>query len=261
MSHSEITGSVTFSAFNLWETRVTVAGYLTERTPVIAASQHAPAPASYHVKYGDTLSQIALDFYGNASDYPKIAVYDNIANPDLIYAGDTLKIPDAAFVPESRHVPKHSAAHHARHHAPKPSFTPIHAASGNMTQIAKYFHRNGATRVAAAGIAACIWGESGGNPLSVGSGGFGLIGWTGNNIGLPRGYFGPTGNVTVDMNIQLAGVIGYINANGGFGALNAAVTPTEAAQVFSSKFERPAVRFSDIHYGGPGDPNAIYLAI
>jgi len=247
---------------------------------VIAASQHAPAPASYTVKWGDTLSQIALDFYGNPRSYPEIQQANSeIVNPDLIYAGDTLKIPDAASVPPQQYVPRHGTAHKPRH--AKPSIKPMEIrhsavkhtavrhqaphfsapASGNMVQIARYFVNHGATKTAAAGVAACIWGESGGNPESVGSGGFGLIGWTGNNIGLPRGYFGPTGDVRYDMAVQLAGVVGYINANGGWGPINSAGSAVGAAMGFSSKYERPAILYADIHYGGAGDPVAICNAI
>lgn len=238
---------------------------------------NAPAPASYHVKWGDTLSQLALDFYGNASDYPQIqaANPDKIRNPDLIYTGETIKIPSPAHFtaqlppPPSGHAPKHSkvtdatASAQVSHTSSRvpPPVTGSAVTSGNMVQIANYFLSHGATKAAAAGIAACIWGESGGNPESVGSGGFGLIGWTGNTIGLPQGYFGPTGNVSRDMAAQLAGVVGYINANGGFGILNAAGGPVAAAQVFSSHFERPAVMYSDIHYGGAGDPTAIFNAL
>jgi hypothetical protein len=130
-----------------------------------------------------------------------------------------------------------------------------------MVAIAAYFMNHGATKAAAAGIASCIWGESGGNPESVGSGGFGLIGWTGNTIGLPSGYNGPVGNESADMAAQLAGVVGYINANGGFGPINAAGGPVAAAQVFSSQYEKPAIMYSDIHYGGAGDPTGIFDAL
>jgi nucleoid-associated protein YgaU len=46
---------------------------------------------------GDSLSKIAKQFYGNASQWKKIyeANKDTIKNPDLIYPGQTFKIPDA----------------------------------------------------------------------------------------------------------------------------------------------------------------------
>lgn len=246
----------------------------------VAPVAHAPAPASYHVQWGDTLSQVALEFYGSASDYPEIqAANPQIQDPDLIYAGDTLKIPAAGSRPARLHAnslpvvkgytPKH-AAYTPRHAAPSAApLAVMHAApagnitvaSGNMAQIARYLMEHGATKSAAAGIAACVWGESLGNPESVGSGGFGLIGWTGNTTGLPAGYFGPTGNVPADMLAQLEGVVGYVNANGGFGPINAAGGPVAAAKVFSSKYERPRDLYSDIHYGVAGDPNVIFNAI
>ncbi|RPJ01415.1 MAG: LysM peptidoglycan-binding domain-containing protein [Candidatus Aminicenantes bacterium] len=49
----------------------------------------------YEVKPGDTLGAIAQKFYGKASLYPKIfeANRDILSNPDLIKAGQKLKIP------------------------------------------------------------------------------------------------------------------------------------------------------------------------
>lgn len=123
---------------------------------------------------------------------------------------------------------------------------------GNLLQVARYLMAHGALRGSAAGIAGTIAGESGGNPESVGSGGFGLIGWTGNTIGLPAGYTGPTGRPAYDMAVQTAGVLGYINANGGMGPINAAAAsggPQQAARVFSARYERPLNLYSDIRPG------------
>ncbi|MFZ7103364.1 MAG: LysM peptidoglycan-binding domain-containing protein [Peptococcaceae bacterium] len=50
--------------------------------------------SSYTIKKGDTLSSICRKFYGDASLYPKLAAANNIKNPNLIYAGHTLKILD-----------------------------------------------------------------------------------------------------------------------------------------------------------------------
>ncbi|MCL6584243.1 MAG: LysM peptidoglycan-binding domain-containing protein [bacterium] len=49
----------------------------------------------YEVKPGDTLSKIALEFYGNPSEWPKIyeANKEQIDNPDLIYPGQKFRIP------------------------------------------------------------------------------------------------------------------------------------------------------------------------
>lgn len=49
---------------------------------------------SYTIKPGDTLSAICRKYYGNSSLYSKLAAYNNVKNPNLIYAGNTLKLPD-----------------------------------------------------------------------------------------------------------------------------------------------------------------------
>jgi len=48
---------------------------------------------SYTVKKGDTLSAICRKYYGSSSLYGKLASYNGIKNPSLIYAGHTIKIP------------------------------------------------------------------------------------------------------------------------------------------------------------------------
>jgi nucleoid-associated protein YgaU len=57
-----------------------------------------PEPESkfYEVKSGDTLGKIAKEYYGNASKYPVIfeANKPMLTNPDLIYPGQMLRIPN-----------------------------------------------------------------------------------------------------------------------------------------------------------------------
>ncbi|HET6797606.1 MAG TPA: LysM peptidoglycan-binding domain-containing protein [Gemmatimonadales bacterium] len=50
---------------------------------------------SYTVVKGDSLSKIAKRFYGDAKQWQKIyeANRDQIKNPDLIYPGQTFRIP------------------------------------------------------------------------------------------------------------------------------------------------------------------------
>jgi LysM repeat protein len=62
--------------------------------PINAAPAAAPAPRTYTVERGDTLSAIAKRFYGNAGEYRRIAAANNIPNPDLIHPGQQLVIPD-----------------------------------------------------------------------------------------------------------------------------------------------------------------------
>ena len=66
-----------------------VAGGLTPNSGAAAAAQ------SYTVKSGDTLSKIAKQVYGDASQWKKIheANRSKIPNPDLIHPGDELVIP------------------------------------------------------------------------------------------------------------------------------------------------------------------------
>lgn len=62
--------------------------------PPVSPIADKPTPGhNYVIKHGDTLSQIALDAYGNANEYPKIAAANHIANPNLIYAGTVIHIP------------------------------------------------------------------------------------------------------------------------------------------------------------------------
>ncbi len=57
----------------------------------------APAATFYTVVSGDNLSHIAKHFYGNANLYPKIfeANRPMLKDPDEIYPGQVLRIPDA----------------------------------------------------------------------------------------------------------------------------------------------------------------------
>lgn len=49
----------------------------------------------YIVKPGDTLSAIARDQLGSASRWPEIAKLNSIDNPNLIHAGDELRLPSS----------------------------------------------------------------------------------------------------------------------------------------------------------------------
>jgi LysM repeat protein len=122
------------------------------------------------------------------------------------------------------------------------------ANGNNLLAIGQYLVDNGYSKAAAAGVASCVDGESGGNPESVGDGGGGLIGWT------PLGSAAPnanivTGNASADMLAQLADIM-YYNSNE-IGAsrvaeLNSQTDPVAAADFFSQNFEKPAVTDSDV---------------
>jgi hypothetical protein len=122
-------------------------------------------------------------------------------------------------------------------------------ANGNyVLAVGQYLVDNGYSKAAAAGVASCVYGESGANPESVGSGGGGLIGWT------PLGSAQPdaniiTGNDAADMMTQLADIL-YYNSNeigqSRVAELNSQTDPVAAADFYSQNFERPAVTDSDV---------------
>jgi len=122
------------------------------------------------------------------------------------------------------------------------------AAGNYLLAIGQYLVENGYSKAAAAGVAGCVAGESGGNPESVGSGGGGLIGWT------PLGSAAPnaniiTGNPAQDMMTQLADLLYYNSSEIGQSLvtqLNAITDPVSAADFFSANFEKPAVLYSDV---------------
>lgn len=65
------------------------------------------------IRKGDTLSAISRAFNGRASYYPQILLFNQISDPDLIYAGKTLRVPVAAArnpkEQKARRVPQVSA--------------------------------------------------------------------------------------------------------------------------------------------------------
>lgn len=63
----------------------------------MSVDKSAPESKFYTVKSGDTLSKIAKDSYGDANQYTKIfeANRPMLKNPDKIYPGQTLRIPQA----------------------------------------------------------------------------------------------------------------------------------------------------------------------
>jgi Phage tail lysozyme len=106
----------------------------------------------------------------------------------------------------------------------------------NFGAIVGFLTTHGYTKMAAAGIAGNMYQESKGDPESAGSGGGGLIGFT----PLPAGYV--TGNVAADLHTQLEAVLAYNQQWAAYiPALNAAATPTQAADVYMNDFERPGI--------------------
>ncbi len=69
-----------------------VIGLVTIATVGLGMGSTAFADSIYTVKAGDTLSQLSFDYLGAADKYMTIAESNNIANADLIYVGQKLKL-------------------------------------------------------------------------------------------------------------------------------------------------------------------------
>jgi LysM repeat protein len=224
----------------------------------------AEAARTYTVRPGDTLFGIAQRFYGHGRYWHWLyqANSSKIRRPDLIFAGQVLTIPnhpqsaDAAIsaadptsASQGGQQTQQATDSQSSSSASLSSDVQKDIASGNnLLAVAQFLEENGYSKAAAAGVASCIDGESGGNPESVGSGGGGLIGWT------PLGSAAPnaniiTGNVEQDMMAQLQDILFYNSNEIGqaqVDQLNSISDPLEAADFYSQNFEKPAVTDSDV---------------
>jgi hypothetical protein len=59
-----------------------------------AAAAPSPGSVTYRIKKGDTLWDISATYYRNPWLYPRLAKANSITNPDLIFAGTRLTIPE-----------------------------------------------------------------------------------------------------------------------------------------------------------------------
>jgi LysM repeat protein len=212
----------------------------------------AAAARSYTVQPGDTLSQIAQRFYGHANDWHWLYQVNSstVSNPNLIKTGQVLSVPAGppAAVAAGTYRPRHAKTTSSTSSATAPSTSASGGSTvtcsanaqgmvpANYAAIVSFLTAHGYTGIAAAGIAGNIYQESTGDPESVGSGGGGLIGFT----PLPAGYV--TGNAAADLQTQLNAILAYNQQWSQFiPALNAASTPTEAADIYMNDFERPGI--------------------
>src|ERR1700722_197926 len=218
-----------------------------------------PTFTPYTVKLGDTLSGISDRYCGSWGDWPVIyqenkPVVGN--NPNLIEVGEHFKLDcnkkisalATSFIQHQAAppAPKVSAADVT---APLPATDSLGSMISQldhqgydgsaMATTALFLFQHGYSRIGAAGVVACIAGESGGNPESVGDGGGGLIGWAPLSVPL-------TGNVSSDLNAQLEALLHYNDEFGSVSMLNDQPNPVAAADYYSQHFERPAVTDSDV---------------
>jgi nucleoid-associated protein YgaU len=82
----------------VWDAIKKVDATFSDLSADISVDSSLPAPAqskTYTVKSGDTLSKIAQESYGSASDYMKIfdANKDKLSDPNKIQVGQELTIP------------------------------------------------------------------------------------------------------------------------------------------------------------------------
>jgi LysM repeat protein len=226
----------------------------------------APAKRTYTVQAGDTLFGIAQRYYGHGKYWRGLYQVNRskISNPNLIYAGQVLAVPRRHVVAAAA-VTSGSDPSSATTAATSPSAGTQSSSGGssasltsdvqsdiangnNLLAIGQYLVNNGYSKAAAAGVASCVDGESGGNPESVGSGGGGLIGWT------PLGSAAPnaniiTGDSSSDMMTQLSDILFYNSNEIGQSLvteLNSQSDPVAAADFYSQNFEKPAVTDSDV---------------
>jgi LysM repeat protein len=84
-----------------------------ERAHTEALVQHLqPASRTYTVRPGDTLSSIAQRFCGNPADWPFLYHVNEseIANPNVIYVGEKLKVPYDPPANAASYAPTHAKA-------------------------------------------------------------------------------------------------------------------------------------------------------
>jgi LysM repeat protein len=198
-------------------TAVGMAKVLTAVTIGLHPGAHQ-VPASYTVHQGDTLSTIAAHEYGNAADWPAIwwANRHQVANPNMIAAGQRLRLPASGQVPAwmardalaatsaSSPAPAVSVAQ-----ADPPAAASTPAASAPAAPAAS---SGGANWLA---IAAC---ESGGNwSADTGNGFYGGLQFTEQTwLGYGGGQYAPSANLATEA--QQIAVAQRVLAGQGIGA-------------------------------------------
>ena len=98
VSYTQIqyTQSVLLNFATLSWPHVSVASLIPEVIPVTLPSPTQGLLKTYTVVAGDTLSGIAVQFYGDAGLVSMLAAVNRIADPDVIHVGQVLIIPDLA---------------------------------------------------------------------------------------------------------------------------------------------------------------------
>jgi hypothetical protein len=189
------------------------------------AVHSAAARSAYIVRSGDSLSRISAKFCGTAADFPSLAAASGIANPNLIYPGQSITLNCHAPVPAPvAPAPTASSAHrahahtrparHAHHDGRSDDHTrPAgrHKAPGRHARHSGHAGHSGQGHVGTGGMGAfeaCVISrESGGNPRAVnpssGAGGlFQFLPSTWAGLGYASAY--PGGAQTAPVSVQEA---------------------------------------------------------
>ena len=198
------------------------------RPHVVVHRHHHPAVHStaarsaYIVRSGDSLSRISARFCGTAADFPALAAASGIANPNMIFPGQSITLNCHAAVPApaapapaapahltSAH--KHHHARHATHHADRDAHTrPAgrHKAPGRHAKRSESGHSGHVGTGSMSAFESCVISrESGGNPRAVnpssGAGGlFQFLPSTWAGLGYAAAY--PGGAQTAPVSVQEA---------------------------------------------------------
>jgi LysM repeat protein len=127
------------------------------------ATSRYPAIRRYTVRRGDTLSSIAQRFYGNAADWQQLyqANRSVVRNPNLIFAGEVLNVPD--------HLTASTAAYTPRH-AKSTVLTSTMAFSGTLSchALEELWEEAGGSPAQAVTAASIAMAESGGQQFATG---------------------------------------------------------------------------------------------
>jgi LysM repeat protein len=137
-----------------------------EQVHTDASTKHRQAQTrTYTVRPGDTLSEIAEQFYGNTADWTRI--YDDnlseIQDPNDIFAGEVLKIPDGqTSAASATYTPKH---------ATRTTLTAAADLSGTLgcSQLEELWQAAGGSQTEAFTAAEIAMAESGGNQYATGT--------------------------------------------------------------------------------------------
>jgi hypothetical protein len=178
------------------------------------AVRSAAARSTYIVRSGDSLSRISAKFCGTAADFPSLAAASGIANPNLIYPGQSITLNCHAPVPvpvAPAHLTSAHARHRASHHANRDNHTrPAgrHKAPGRHARRPEAGHSGHVGTGGMGAFEACVISrESGGNPRAVnpssGAGGlFQFLPSTWAGLGYASAY--PGGAQTAPVSVQEA---------------------------------------------------------